>query len=69
LQLDNFRKLTGFAWPGFKDMNLWSQDKGQKPCATAFVKAITDGGAAPIPFAHLARTLVSSSLLTSLRMN
>lgn len=53
LQMDNFRKLTGFAWPGFKDMNLWSQDKGQKPCAAAFVKAITDGGAAPIPFAEI----------------
>ena len=23
LQLDNFRKLRGFGWPGFKTMNLW----------------------------------------------
>jgi predicted dehydrogenase len=53
LQMDNFRKLKGFAWPGFKDMNLWSQDKGQKPCAAAFVKAITAGGAAPIPFSEI----------------
>jgi predicted dehydrogenase len=30
LQLDNFRKLTGFGWPGFGKMNLWRQDKGQK---------------------------------------
>ena len=29
LQLDNFRKLAGFGWPGFKKMNLWRQDKGQ----------------------------------------
>ena len=30
LQLDNFRKLKGFGWPGFDKMNLWRQDKGQK---------------------------------------
>jgi len=23
LQLDNFRKLKGFGWPGFSTMNLW----------------------------------------------
>jgi predicted dehydrogenase len=63
LQMDNFRKLTGFAWPGFKKMNLWSQDKGQKPCAAAFVKAITDGGASPIPFAEIVETTRVSILL------
>ena len=50
LQLDNFRKLKGFGWPGFNKMNLWRQDKGQKACAAAFVKAISTGGPAPIPF-------------------
>ena len=50
LQLDNFRKLQGFGWPGFNKMNLWRQDKGQKACAAAFVKAISAGGPAPIPF-------------------
>ncbi len=63
LQMDNFRKLTGFAWPGFKKMNLWSQDKGQKPCAAAFVKAITDGGASPIPFSEIVETTRVSILL------
>jgi hypothetical protein len=53
LQLDNFRKLTGFAWPGFTKMNLWKQDKGQKACAAAFVDAIASGGASPIPFEEL----------------
>ena len=32
LQLNNFKKLRGFGWKGFKKMNLWSQDKGQKEC-------------------------------------
>ena len=50
LQLDNFRKLKGFGWPGFSRMNLWRQDKGQKACAAAFIKAIAQGGPGPIPF-------------------
>jgi predicted dehydrogenase len=53
LQLDNYRRLTGFGWPGFKKMNLWSQDKGQKACAAAFVQAVASGGASPIPFEEL----------------
>lgn len=53
LQLDNFLKLRGFNWPGFKKQNLWRQDKGQTPCAAAFVKAIETGGAAPIPATEL----------------
>jgi threonine dehydrogenase-like Zn-dependent dehydrogenase/predicted dehydrogenase len=43
LQLDNFRKLKGFGWPGFSKMNLWKQDKGQKACAAAFLQAIECG--------------------------
>jgi len=49
LQLDNFRKLTGFGWPGFKKMNLSRQDKGQANCVKAFVESIKNGRAAPIP--------------------
>lgn len=49
LQLDNFRKLTGFGWSGFKKMNMWRQDKGQKACASAFIQAVSGGGSAPIP--------------------
>ena len=49
LQLDNFRKLKGFGWPGFKKMNLWKQDKGQSACAAAFLSAIEHGRVTPIP--------------------
>jgi predicted dehydrogenase len=49
LQLDNYRRLTGFDWPGFKKMNLWRQDKGQRACAAAFVSALAQGDVAPIP--------------------
>ena len=48
LQLDNFRKLKGFGWPGFSKMNLWRQDKGQDACAAAFVESIRQGVEAPI---------------------
>jgi len=53
LQLDNFRKLTGFGWPGFRRMNLWRQDKGQKACAAAFVQTLQTGGKAPIPWEEI----------------
>jgi predicted dehydrogenase len=49
LQLDNFRRLTGFGWPGFKRLNLWRQDKGQRACAAAFVQALRNGSPSPIP--------------------
>ncbi len=40
LQLDNFRKLKGYGWPGFNRLNLWKQDKGQRACAAAFLNAV-----------------------------
>lgn len=56
LQLDNFRKLRGFGWPGFRGMNLSRQDKGQRACAAAFVRALETGGPGPIEFAELLET-------------
>ncbi|MDR4459375.1 MAG: bi-domain-containing oxidoreductase [Nitrospirales bacterium] len=53
LQLDNFRSLRGYGWPGFTKMNLWRQDKGQTACVAAFVDAIRKGEASPIPFDEL----------------
>jgi predicted dehydrogenase len=55
LALDNFRKLTGYGWPGFSKMNLWSQDKGQVACVRAFVDSIHQGeqSAGPIPLTEI----------------
>lgn len=53
LQLDNFRTLRGFGWPGFKTMRLWRQDKGQRACVDAFVRAVREGKPSPIPLAEL----------------
>mgnify|MGYP001381440807 CR=1 FL=1 len=49
LQLDNFRKLSGFGWNSFSKMNLWSQDKGQMSCVNAFMTAIKESLESPIP--------------------
>lgn len=60
LQLDNFRRLRGFGWPGFKKMNLWRQDKGNLACVAAFVDAIQHGKPAPISFQDLIATTRST---------
>ena len=49
LQLDNFRRLNGYGWPGFKKLNLWKQDKGQNACSKAFIDAVAGNFPSPIP--------------------
>ena len=53
LQLDNFRCLRGYGWPGLGRMRLWRQDKGQRACVRNFITAIERGHDAPIPFTEL----------------
>jgi predicted dehydrogenase/threonine dehydrogenase-like Zn-dependent dehydrogenase len=53
LQLDNFRRLRAYGWPGFQSMKLWRQDKGQRACVRAFVDAVRSGVGAPIPLEEL----------------
>jgi predicted dehydrogenase/threonine dehydrogenase-like Zn-dependent dehydrogenase len=48
IQLDNFIKMKGFGWKGFKKLNLWKQDKGQTVCTNEFTKSIALGIEAPI---------------------
>ena len=53
LQLDNYVKLRGFSWPGFKKMNLWQQDKGNKACSKVFLDAISNKNFCPIPIEEI----------------
>lgn len=53
LLLDNFKVLTGYGWPKFKKYALWKQDKGQKNCVEAFLKAASGLAPPPIPFHEL----------------
>lgn len=43
LQVDNYRSLRAFNWPGVSNERSWKQDKGQQQCAQAFVQAIANG--------------------------
>lgn len=53
LQLDNFRSLTGFGWPGFSSMKARRQDKGNRACVAEFVSNLAAGKGSPIPFDEL----------------
>lgn len=53
LQLNNFRVMKGFGWPGFRSFRLWRQDKGNAACVAAFLEAIRKGGPSPIAAAEL----------------
>ena len=52
LQLDNFRKLKGWGWPGFSTAR-GKLDKGYDACSGAFVRALKSGDGSPIPFDEL----------------
>jgi predicted dehydrogenase/threonine dehydrogenase-like Zn-dependent dehydrogenase len=49
LQLDNFRALKGYDWPGFKRKFMLRQDKGNEACIHAFVDAVSKNTESPIP--------------------
>lgn len=49
LQIDNFKSLHGYGWPGFRKKNGWQQNKGQNDCIAAFVRAIENNSSSPIP--------------------
>jgi len=53
IQLDNFRSMVGFGWPGFSKAKLSRQDKGNAQCIAAFITAVKSGGGAPIPTEQL----------------
>lgn len=53
LQLDNFRRLSGWGWPRFRKMHLWRQDKGHAAAVAAFLAAVRAGAPSPIPLDQL----------------
>ncbi len=68
LQMDNYRVLKGYDWPGFKKMKLFKQDKGQKACAKAFIDSISEGEEAPISYEEtMESSRVSIEVANSLR--
>lgn len=65
LQLDNFRRLTGFGYDGFSRMRGLRQDKGQAACAVAFAEAVAHGGPSPIAWTELVETAGATIRLAS----
>ena len=53
--LKDFKELVVFGSGRPYSKKLISQDKGQKEMVRAFIAAVRDGGATPIPFGHLHR--------------
>jgi len=53
LQLNDFKSMTAWSWPGFRRMNLRRKDKGHAAASAAFIDSVCSGGAPPIPFAEL----------------
>ncbi len=68
LQLDNFRVLRGYDWPGFRRMGAWRQDKGHQACIAAFVESVRMGTSAPIDFESIVEvTETTFGLMDQLR--
>jgi predicted dehydrogenase len=49
LQIDNFTRLKGYGWPGFRGQRLLRQDKGHAEGVRRFVDSVSNGNPAPIP--------------------
>ena len=60
LKLDNFKKLTGYGFEGFKKMSLWSQDKGHNEQFKSFIKRINEGGDPLILFEDIENVTLAS---------
>lgn len=70
LQLDNFRRLTGYGWSNFSSQRLWRQDKGQRAAVAAFVAAVRGSATSPIPLDELIEvTRVSIELSQRLQVH
>ncbi|MBW3541189.1 MAG: hypothetical protein KY476_13050, partial [Planctomycetes bacterium] len=54
LQLDNFRRLTGWGWKHFRRTRLWRQDRGHRQEVRAFLQAVAAGKPSPVPFEEAA---------------
>ena len=53
IRLDNFRKLETYGGAKLKPRRLYRQDKGQRACAAAFLRAVKEGQECPIPLGEV----------------
>ena len=69
LQMDNYRVLTGYGWPGFKKMKLYKQDKGVRGCVNSFISSINKGEDSSIPYDEIMESSRVSILVAELLRN
>jgi predicted dehydrogenase len=68
LKLDNFRRLDGYGFKGFRKLKTWRQDKGHAAEFAAFVDRLSQGGQPLIPVGELVNvTLASFAAMTAAR--
>jgi len=68
LKLDNFRRLDGYGFKGFRKLKTWRQDKGHTAEFAAFIERLTRGGPPLIPASELVNvTLASFAAMTAAR--
>ena len=68
-RLENFRKLEGYGFKGFRGLTTLKQDKGHAAEVVAFVESIAQGGAPLIPMPELVNaTLGTFAVLESARI-
>jgi predicted dehydrogenase/threonine dehydrogenase-like Zn-dependent dehydrogenase len=60
LHLDNFRRLTGYGWPGFRRHHLWRQDKGHREQFRKLLARVRSGGQPLMPFAEIENVTLAS---------
>ncbi len=48
LRMNNFRRLTGYQWPGFRRQRVFRMDKGHVAEVAAFLQAVRTGAPVPI---------------------
>ena len=66
VEMDNFRRTTGYGFKGFKKLKTMRQDKGHVAEFAAFLERIEAGGPAPIALGELLNvTLASFAAMTS----
>lgn len=68
LKLDNFRRVAGYGFRGFRKFSTWQMDKGHRAEVAAFVGLVEKGGRRLIPFPEMVNvTLASFAAMTSAR--
>ncbi len=68
LALDNFRRLDGYGFAGFRKLKTFRQDKGHAAEFAAFADRVAAGGEPLIPREHLVNvTLASFAAMTAAR--